>query len=143
MQVKTFSQKNLIFGALGGLFSGIILAFPLLHFESIKDIGELIGLSHIFSSLLFYLFLTTILGSIFAIAVCKISKQPIKAVFWGALYGITLWLINLLMLITKMKAEYPWSSYPTFSLSSPLLLGYIVFGMILGFIYGWLKTRNS
>lgn len=84
MQIKTFSQKNLIFGALGGLFAGIILAFPLLWFESIIDIGGLIGLSHIFSSLLFYLFLTTILGTIFAIAVCKVSKQPIKAIFWGS-----------------------------------------------------------
>lgn len=142
MQVKTFSQKNLIFGALSGLLAGIILAFPLLRFESITAIGGLIGLSHIFSSLFFYLFLTTILGIIFAIAVCKISKQPIKAVFGGALYGITLWLINFLMLITKMKAECPWSSYPTLSLSSPLLLGYIVFGMMLGFIYGWLKNHN-
>lgn len=47
------------------------------------------------------------------------------------------------MLITKMKAERPWSSCPAFSLSSPLLLGYIVFGMVLGFMYVWLKTRNN
>lgn len=142
MQIKTFSQKNLIFGALAGLFSGIILAFPLLRFESITTIGGLVGLSHVFSSLFFYLFLTTVLGVIFAVAVCKISKQPIKALFGGALYGVTLWIINLLMLITKMKAECSWDSHPTFLLSSPLLLGYIVFGMVLGFIYGWLRNHN-
>lgn len=142
MQFKTFSQRNLVIGALSGFFAGILFAFPLLHFDSIITIGELVGLSTIFSSLFFYLFLTAILGAIFAIATCKISKRPIKAIFWGALYGILLWSINLLMLTAKTKAEYSLGVSPAFSIKPPLLLGYIVFGLILGFIYGWLRNRR-
>lgn len=141
MQLKTFSQRNLVIGVLSGIFAGIVFAFPLLHFDSIIPIGELIGLSHIFSSLFFYLFLTAILGAIFAIATCKISKRPIRTVFWGSLYGLLLWSINLLMLMAKTKAEYP-SLHLPFSITPPLLLGYMVFGLILGFIYGWLKNRK-
>lgn len=140
MPIKTFSQGNLIIGVLSGLFAGILLAFPLLHFESITIIGELVGLSNIFSSLLFYLFLTGILGAIFAIAICKISKKPLKALIWGILYGLVLWVINLIMLMAKMKTEYSSDLY--FFDKSLLLLGYIVFGSILGSIYGWLKNRK-
>ncbi len=141
MQTRTFSQRNVITGVLSGIFAGIILAFALLHFDSITTIGELVGLSNIFSSLLFYLFLTAILGAIFAVAVCKISKKPIRAVVWGALYGILLWIINLIMLMAKMKTECSSEEYS--SIKPLLLLGYVVFGMILGLIYGWLKTRSK
>ncbi|QZA58555.1 hypothetical protein [Candidatus Rhabdochlamydia porcellionis] len=141
MQIRTFSQKNLIIGVLSGIFAGIILAFALLHFDSILVIGELVGLSHIFSSLFFYLFLTTILGAIFAVAVCKISKKPTGTIVWGALYGMLLWIINLIMLIAKMKTECPSEGY--FFIKPLLLLGYVVFGGILGLIYGWLKTRRK
>ena len=141
MQNRTFSQRNLIIGVLSGIFAGIILAFALLHFDSIKAIGELIGLSNIFSSLFFYLFLTAILGAIFSVAVCKISKKPKRALIWGALYGVLLWIINLLMLMAKIKTECP--SERTAFIKPLLLLGYIVFGVILGLIYGWLKTRNK
>ncbi|MGL4539429.1 MAG: hypothetical protein ACRCU0_00415 [Candidatus Rhabdochlamydia sp.] len=140
MPIKTFSQGNLIIGVLSGLFAGILLAFPLLHFESITVIGELVGLSNIFSSFLFYLVLTGILGAIFAIAICKISKKPLKALIWGILYGLVLWIINLIMLMAKMKTEYSSDLY--FSNKSLLLLGYMVFGSILGSIYGWLKNRK-
>ncbi|MGL5263934.1 MAG: hypothetical protein ACRDAI_05090 [Candidatus Rhabdochlamydia sp.] len=140
MPIKTFSQGNLIIGVLSGLFAGILLAFPLLHFESITVIGELVGLSNIFSSFLFYLVLTGILGAIFAIAICKISKKPLKALIWGILYGLVLWVINLIMLMAKMKTEYSSDLY--FSNKSLLLLGYMVFGSILGSIYGWLKNRK-
>lgn len=141
MQIRTFSQKNLIIGILSGIFAGIILAFALLHFDSILVIGELVGLSNIFSSLFFYLFLTAILGAIFAVAVCKISKKPIGTIVWGALYGMLLWLINLIMLTAKMKTECP--SERSFFIKPFLLLGYVVFGVILGLIYGWLKTRSK
>ncbi|PWU16255.1 MAG: hypothetical protein C5B45_00835 [Chlamydiae bacterium] len=141
MQTRTFSQRNVIIGVLSGIFAGIILAFALLHFDSITAIGELVGLSNIFSSLLFYLFLTAILGAIFALAVCKISKKPMRTVVWGALYGIFLWIINLIMLMAKMKTEFPCER--SFSIKPLLLLGYIIFGVILGLIYGWLKTRNK
>lgn len=141
MRIRTFSQKNVIIGVLSGIFAGIILSFALLHFNSITAIGELVGLSNIFSSLFFYLFLTAILGTIFAVAVCKISKNPKKAVVWGALYGVLLWIINLLMLTAKMKAECPSESF--FFMKPLLLLGYVVFGVILGIIYGWLKTCNK
>lgn len=140
MPIKTFSQGNLIIGVLSGLFAGILLAFPLLHFESITVIGELVGLSNIFSSLFFYLFLTGILGVIFAIAICKFSKKPLKVLIWGALYGLALWAINLIMLMTKMKTDDSPDLY--FSNKSLLLLGYLVFGLILGSIYGWLKNRK-
>jgi hypothetical protein len=141
MQNRTFSQRNLIIGVLSGIFAGIILAFALLHFVSITAIGQLVGLSNIFSSLFFYLFLTAILGAIFAVAVCKISKKPKRALIWGALYGVLLWIIHLLMLMAKMKTECPSEEY--FFIKPLLLLGYVVFGIILGLIYGWLKTRNK
>lgn len=141
MQIRTFSQKNLIIGVLSGIFAGIILAFALLHFDSLLVIGELVGLSSIFSSLFFYLFLTAILGAIFAVAVCKISKKPIGAIIWGALYGVLLWISNLIMLIAKIKTECPSKGY--LFIKPLLLLGYVVFGVILGLIYGWLKTRNK
>lgn len=140
MQINTFSQKNLIIGVLSGIFAGIILAFPLLHFDSIIVIGELIGLSNLFSSLFFYLFLTAILGAIFAVAACKISKKPIRAIIWGAFYGLTLWFINLIILMAKIKTEYP--SEPYFCIKPFLLLGYMVFGLILGFIYEWLRKMQ-
>ena len=141
MQIRTFSQKNLIIGVLSGIFAGIILAFALLHFDSIIVIGELVGLSKIFSSLFFYLFLTAILGAIFAVAVCKVSKKPMRAIIWGALYGMLLWTINLVMLTAKMKTECP--SEKHFFIKPLLLLGYVVFGVILGLIYGWLKNRSK
>jgi hypothetical protein len=140
MPIKTFSQGNIIIGILSGLFAGILLAFPLFHFESITTIGELVGLSNIFSSLIFYLFLTGILGAIFAIAICRISKKPLKALIWGTLYGLFLWVINLIMLMVKLKTEYSSDLY--FSNKPLLLLGYIVFGLILASIYGWLKNRK-
>ena len=140
MQTKTFSQRNILIGVLSGILAGIILAFALLHFDSIIIIGELVGLSNIFSSLFFYLFLTAILGAIFAVAICKISKKPIRAIIWGALYGVLLWIINLIMLMAKMKTEClsEWS----FLIKTLLLLGYVVFGGILGLFYGWLKARK-
>jgi hypothetical protein len=128
-------------GALSGIFAGIILAFALLHFDSILVIGELVGLSNIFSSLFFYLFLTAILGAIFAIAVCKISKKPIRSFIWGALYGMLLWIINLIMLTAKMKTKC--FSEEHFSIKPLLLLGYVIFGGILGLIYEWLKNRRK
>lgn len=141
MQIKTFSQKNLIIGALSGIFAGIILAFALLHFDSILVIGELVGLSDIFSSLFFYLFLTAILGAIFAVAIYKICKKPIRTLIWGGLYGMLLWIIHLMILTVKMKTEYSSDRY--FLINPLLLLGYVVFGMILGLIYGWLKIRSK
>lgn len=141
MQTRTFSQRNVIIGVLSGIFAGIILAFALLHFDSITAIGQLVGLSNIFSSLFFYLFLTAILGAIFAVAVCKISKKPRRTLIWGALYGIVLWIINLIMLMAKMKTECPSEGY--FFIKPLLLLGYVFFGMILGLIYGWLKNRSK
>ncbi|KAG6558767.1 hypothetical protein RHABOEDO_000790 [Candidatus Rhabdochlamydia oedothoracis] len=140
MQTRTFSQRNLIIGVLSGIFAGILLAFALLHFDSILVIGELVGLSNIFSSLFFYLFLTAILGAIFAVAVCKISKKPIGAIIWGPLYGVLLWVINLIMLMAKMKTECPSEVY--LFIRPLLLLGYVVFGIILGLIYGWLKNQK-
>lgn len=140
MQTRTFSQRNILIGVLSGIFAGIILAFALLHFDSIIIIGELVGLSNIFSSLFFYLFLTAILGAIFAVAVCKISKKPIRAIIWGALYGVLLWIINLIMLMAKMKTEC--LSEGSFLIKPLLLLGYVVFGGILGLFYGWLKARK-
>jgi hypothetical protein len=142
MKVTVINKKNICSGIIGGLIAGVVFGFILARLGVLSHAGSLIGLTDPLSGFIIHLIFSAILGLIFALVFCKGCTTFFNSSFWGIAYGIIWWFLGPLTLC-------PWSTGGTISWSTgtmshelPMLVGNLVFGLVLGVTYFWMRNRK-
>ncbi len=142
MKTTVISKKNIWSGIIGGLVAGIVFGFILIRLGTLSTAGCLVGLSDPLSGFIVHLIFCGILGLIFALIFCKCCTTFYSSSLWGIIYGVIWWFLGPLVLCPWLAGvEMSWSQN-TLTRSFPMLVGHLVFGLILGVIYFWMRSRK-
>ena len=137
------NKKNIVNGIIAGLIAGIVFGFMLIQMGVLGNIGLMVGSSNPIAGFIVHLVFSAILGVIFALVFFKkIGDHFYSAILWGLLYGIIWWFLGALTLAPiAMGVPVVWNGQ-VMSNEFPMLLGYLVFGFVLGLCFFWLKNRK-
>lgn len=138
----TFKKKNLVSGILAGLIAGFILGLMMLRMNSMVTIGALMGMPNIISGFAFHLIFCAIFGLIFAVVFYKKVTDFYTSAMWGALYGIIWWFLGTLTLAPLLLGKPVSWNAQAMTDGMAMLMSQIVFGVILGICYYWLRNRR-
>lgn len=139
------TSQNIGYGFLGGLLGGIVFAMIMAKLGVISAIGSMLGLSNLFGAFFTHLIISMIMGVIFALLFCNLAYKPLSATIWGLIYGIFWWFLGPLTLMSILLGEPIDSRWNLTSMQHvvPGLYGHIIYGLILGLTYGWLRSRGK
>lgn len=142
---QSCTSKNIGYGFLGGLAGGIVFALIMAKLGVINTIGSMLGLSNLFGAFFTHLIISLIMGVIFALLFCNFAYKPLTATLWGMIYGIFWWFLGPLTLMSILLGEPIDSRWTLTSMRHvlPGLYGHIIYGLILGFTYGWLRSKEK
>ncbi|MBI3237212.1 MAG: hypothetical protein HYZ48_05915 [Chlamydiales bacterium] len=138
------TSKNIGFGVFAGLLGGIFFGLMMAKVRILSTIGAIVGLSNPVAIFFTHLFISIFMGILFALFFYKkVAGRP-SGVVWGLVYGISWWILGPLVLkpLSMGNTDQVLWNHPSFSDQIPSLIGHIVFGIILGYTYGWLRSRN-
>jgi hypothetical protein len=141
-KVTVFNKKNICSGIVGGLIAGVVFGFILIRLEILSTAGRLMGMTDPLSGFIVHLVFSAILGLIFALVFAKGCTNFFSSSLWGIFYGILWWFFGPLTLCPWAAGRpVSWSS-GAMSHAFPMLLGHLVFGLVLGVSYFWMRNRK-
>lgn len=135
------TSKNIGFGAFAGAVSGIIFGLLMLKWGQLASVGAIIGLSNPIAGFFTHLFISIFMGVVFALFFYKRVRGRLFGVVWGLLYGFFWWILGSVVIMPLLQGkpiEIQWTNLPL-SGQTPSLFGHIIYGTLLGYIYGWLR----
>lgn len=142
MKTKTWSKKNIWSGAIAGLIAGVVVGFILIRMHAMSGIGGLIGMPNPLAGYIVHLVWNGILGIIFALIFNRISTKFFSCTVWGVVYGIIWWFLCALTLAPLMMGMAVSWNAQAMSQGIPMFVAHLVYGLVLGIVYYWMKTRK-
>lgn len=138
---EVFKKKNILSGILAGLIAGFLLGLMMLRMEMMSTIGALMGMPNVISGFAFHLIFCAIFGLIFALVFYRKAKDFYTSALWGGIYGIFWWLIGTLTIAPLLLGQPVTWDAGALTRNMSMLMGQIVFGVVLGICYHWLRSR--
>jgi len=142
MKIAAFNKKNVVCGIVSGVIAGFVTGLMTQKMGIFSNLGMMMGAPGPVSGFFLQLILCGVIGLIFALVFYKWTKRFFPSVIWGIVYGIIGWFLGTLTLC-RMLIGVPvsWSS-STMMEHTPLLMSQLVFGLVLGVSYFWLRHRK-
>ncbi len=139
------TSKNIGYGTLAGFIGGIVFGLMMTKMGVLIKIGSLVGMSNPIAGFVVHLIISMFMGVIFALIFYKVACKRLSGTLWGLVYGIFWWFLGPLTLLSRIMDESIVSRWNITGMKNALpgLLGHIVFGLIMGFVYGWLRSREK
>ncbi len=142
MKTGVLNKHNILSGIVGGLVAGVLLGCLMARMGVLSYAGRFFNLSDPLSSFIINLVFSGILGVIFALLFYHACKTFYSSALWGIGYSIIWWLIGPMILCPWMRGvPISWASGEMCQ-AFPMLIGHLVFGIVLGAIYFWMRTRK-
>lgn len=134
-------MKVLIYGLLCGIIGGSILAIILLAMDKLTAIGELFHISGDAGELSAHLLICALIGLSFAFIFQKLIRGLLSGLLFGIVYGIIWWFIGPVTLVPAIRGAAIDSAWNMAGITaaSTSLFGFIIFGFILGIVFGFFK----
>jgi hypothetical protein len=143
--MNRFGKSNLLYGAYGGVVGGIVFGIMMAMMGMMPMIGQMIGMPDVISGWIVHLIISVVTGLIFAVIYLDAVTSIMTGIIWGAIYGFIWWILGPLTLMPFFLGMGLGVNWTLAALASqlPSLIGHIIFGVLLGGIYAWLKSNES
>lgn len=137
-----YDPKCITNGMVSGVVAGIIFAFYLILGGEAETLGSLIGIPFKLGAMLVYFIASIIGGVIFALVLGSLIRSWSLAIFLGLVFGIALWILGPMTFLPSLNKGAPllanWSK-AGLEANSYSLIGHLLFGLVLGLSYCFLK----
>lgn len=129
---------------MSGLAGGAVFGMLMAMMGMLKMIAGMVGSSSPVVGFLIHMGISAIIGAGFGLAFDRFATSRGKATIAGLLYGFIWWLLGPLTLMPLMMGMGLGSQWNATAVAStmPSLMGHLVYGAILGFIYFHLAGRE-
>lgn len=138
MKAHATSKRNIAHGLVSGVIGGLVLALMMVKMRMLGSVGTIIGMPNPLSGLLFHFILDAILGIVFAMVFFRWMHTFFSCAILGIVFGILWWIVGILLLAPLFLGHFlPWSCG-----ALPMLMAELVFGLVLGITYYFLKKSK-
>lgn len=137
--------RNISLGILGGLGGGAIFGVMMGMMGMLPMIGKMVGQPSATIGFIIHMANSAIIGAGFALVLGGLVAGIESGLRYGLLYGSAWWLLGpltLMPLFLGMGFGVNWN-FAAATKMLPSLVGHLIYGMILGLSYGWLKCREG
>ena len=137
------NSKNLRLGVCGGLAGGLAFGIMMGMMGMLPMIGTMVGYPSATVGFIAHMGISAIIGASFSVIIGWMVSGVGGGLFHGLLYGGIWWLLGpltLMPLFMGMGLGVNWNANAA-AMMLPSLWGHLLFGLILGATYGWLKHR--
>ena len=148
-------QGNVFAGALAGVIAGIIFGIMMQMMTAPTPEGREVPMMLMVAQVvksdslavgwLYHLFNSAVIGGIFGwLLGNRIADRVGAGAGWGAVYGFAWWILGGLILMPvflDMPALAPLRMAPMRPAAMGSLMGHLIFGLVLGITFGWLRGR--
>lgn len=139
------NARNLKLGALGGLLGGAVFGMMMGMMGMLPMIGQMVGQPSALVGFAVHMVNSAIIGVGFVVVFGRSVDGFGSGITTGLIYGGVWWLLGpltLMPLFMGMGFGVNWSLAAAQSML-PSLVGHIMYGLILGTSYTWLRQRSS
>lgn len=139
------NARNLKLGAIGGLAGGVVFGMMMGMMGMLPMIGQMVGQPSALAGFAVHLVNSAIIGAGFAVVFGRSAHGFGSGTTTGLLYGIAWWLLGpltLMPLFMGMGLGANWNLAAAQSML-PSLVGHVIYGIILGTSYVWLRQRSG
>lgn len=143
MRKKILGRKNILSGLIAGIIAGIVVGFMMLKMAMFSHVSELVGMHDPLSGLVIHLVKSAILGIIFALIFFKYTRTFFAGATWGIAYGVIMWFLWTLTIVPLMSDRPVSWGTDAMMQHMYMLIGYLVFGLVLGVSYYQLRNRKD
>ena len=137
------NARRIIHGIYGGLAGGLVFGMIMGMMGMLPMIGKLVGQPSAEVGFIVHMVNSAVIGAAFALLFGLRAKGAGSGWRYGALYGVFWWFLGPLTLMPYflgMGLGVNWNITSAFNMM-PSLMGHVIYGVILGFIYGFLQSR--
>lgn len=142
-------------GAVAGLVAGIIFGLMMQMMSAPMPDGRQVPVMLMVAMILkskslavgwlYHLFNSAVIGGIFGwFFGQRVGARLGAGAGWGALYGVVWWILGGLILMPVflgMPAVAPLMMAPMRPVAMGSLMGHLIFGIVLGLMFAWLRRR--
>lgn len=130
-------MKRYVNGVLGSLAGGIVFGMLMQMMGMIKMIAAMMGSDSVAVGWMIHLVLSAVFGIGFGLLFGRFARPWLG----GLIYGVIWYVLGPLTIIPMMSGMgLQWSlAAITGSMSS--LMGHLIYGLVLGLVFGWLEKR--
>jgi len=133
--------ENLKLGAYAGLAGGAVFGVMMAVMGMLPMIGMMVGVPSAVVGFLVHLVISALIGASFATILHSIIRSTTSGLGYGLVYGGAWWFLGPLTLMPffmGMGLGVNWNASAA-SQMLPSLVGHLVYGVILGSSYAWLR----
>lgn len=148
-------RNSILIGALAGLISGVVFGVMMQLMQAptpegtkvpmMAMVAQVVGSSSLAVGWVYHLFNSAVIGGIFGwLLGPRIADRMGRAAVLAAGYGIAWWVLGgliLMPLALGMPAFAPLLMKPMQPVAMGSLLGHILYGVVLGTTFVWLRGR--
>jgi hypothetical protein len=148
-------QSNLGAGALAGIIAGLIFGVMMQVMTSptpdgrevpvMMMVAQVVRSDSIAVGWLYHLFNSAVIGGVFGwLFGARAAGHAGPGAGWGLLYGFAWWILGGLILMPiflGMPAFAPLRMPPMRPVAIGSLMGHLIFGLVLGLTFAWLRGR--
>lgn len=135
---------NILNGIISGVIAGAIFTIFLIKNGMLPVLGHMINNPTVVGGLIVHTVMSLAVGIVFALALHKVVKNIGIGILFGILAGVGLFLAGPMTMMPTMIDHAPlfdkWN-LTAFAEAKAVLMGHIVFGIILGGVYGYLNKE--
>ncbi len=133
--------RNLKNGILGGLAGGAVFGMMMAMMGMLPMIGAMAGYPSALYGMVVHMAISAVVGATFAFLFGNRPNSSGRGVGYGLVYGGAWWVLGpltLMPLFMGMGLGVNWNLQPATQML-PSLMGHLVFGALLGWVYSWLQ----
>jgi uncharacterized membrane protein YagU involved in acid resistance len=128
-------------GVIGGLAGGVVFGMMMGMMGMLPMVAGLVGSTSAIVGFLVHMVISAIIGAIYGLALGGATTSWASALGLGAAYGVVWWFLGPLLIMPTMMGMGPQLTPGAMSEQIPSLIGHIVFGLITGAVYFWLRRE--
>ncbi len=122
-------------GLIGGLTGGLLFGVVFSIIGVLPLIASTVNSSSAFVGWVMHLIVSMVIGVIFAFVFGRRINSYGEATSFGLFYGVILWILGALVLLPLIGLNVSFSGLLS-TLSLVSLVGYLVYGLVLGLVFG-------
>ena len=130
-------------GILGGLAGGLVFGVMMGMMGMLPMIGKMVGFPNAVVGSIVHMINSAVIGAAFGVVFGSYATKISKSVGYGIAYGGIWWLLGpltLMPLFIGMGFGVNWTAAAATKML-PSLMGHVIFGTVLGIVYGLLARK--
>jgi uncharacterized membrane protein YagU involved in acid resistance len=136
--------RQILNGIIGGLAGGMVFGMMMGMMGMLPMIGKMVGQPSAIAGFVVHMINSAIIGAGFALVFGKYATKIKTGLGFGSLYGVIWWVlgpITLMPLFMGMGFGANWTMAAAVKMM-PSLMGHLIYGVILGFLYSHLHRKS-